>query len=463
MEVKKNIEDLEKELSAIQRKCILEPMTGDLHMHELKAQCSALNPQVLNDQILHGESENEEIKQMMSSYMNELQSFRCKTKLSSFTGRGDTLGPSPPSFSRLDIEFHDNWKDKTLEDLENFRKELACKPCFLTKVVISESLMVVFSIPQTKSFSLECVEKYCNRSREILRIALDTECIFPKVNKAKSTSERLLQACKHEDASLAKEVLNSETFSEMDLRCQDESGNSPLMLASLFGNEKTVHLLLSHKVHVDSRNYKGQTALMLASEKGYDSIAEILLDHGAAIDLEDDNKHTALTYAILGRHRKVVTILLSHGAQIDSKSQEMGETSQDENIQRAMVSRSTQSVVATQVEGFMVGILSALTNIVKNPNLASSLEKFQDNSEVASTNNFNTVQQTQSISDIVTLIQYLIQFLRGNLISTRKMVLIISLVILLFAFILFCLVWYPTVFIVSILAIASIFVLYNIL
>ena len=49
VEVKKNIEDLEKELSAIQRKCILEPMTGDLHMHELKAQCSALNPQVLND------------------------------------------------------------------------------------------------------------------------------------------------------------------------------------------------------------------------------------------------------------------------------------------------------------------------------------------------------------------------------------------------------------------------------
>ena len=323
--------------------------------------------------------------------------------------------------------------------------------------------MVVFSIPQTKSFS---VEKYCNRSREILRIALDTECIFPKVSKEKSTSERLLQACKHEDVSLAKEVLNSETFSEMDLRCQDESGNSPLMLASLFGNEKTVHLLLSHKVHVNSRNYKGQTALMLASEKGYDSIAEILLDHDAAIDLEDDNKHTALTYAILGRHRKVVTILLSHGAQIDSKSQEMGETSQDENIQRAIVSRSTQSVVAMQVEGYMAGVFSALTNIKKHPNLASSLEKFEDNSEVASTNNFNTVQQTQSTSDIVTLIQYLspiIQFLRGNLISTRKMVLIISLVILLFAFILFCLVWYPTVFIVSILAIVSILVLYNIL
>ena len=205
------------------------------------------------------------------------------------------------------------------------------------------------------------------------------------------TAERLLQACKHEDASLAKEVLNSGTFSEMDLRCQDESGNSPLMLASLFGNEKTVDLLLSHKVHVDSRNYKGQTALMLASEKGYDSIAEILLDHDANIDLKDDNKHTALTYAILGRHRKVVTILLSHGAQIDSKSQEMGENSQDENIQRAIVSRSTQSVVAMQVEGFMAGVFSALTNIVKNPNLASSLEKFQDNSEVASANNFNTV------------------------------------------------------------------------
>ena len=245
--VERDLHEINNEFSGIQRKYALH---SSMAIHELKEQCSALNPEILDD-LIH-KTENEEIKQQMKSYMAKLQSFRCKTNLASFAGTGEPLGPSPLTSSRLDIEFHDDWTSKTLEDLENFHSELSCKPCLLTRMIVAESLTVVFSIPQQSKPNLECLAKYLD-TKQILRIVVGSECIFPpEASKPKSTAERLLLACKHEDTTLIEEILNSETFSESDLRYQDESGNSPLMLASLFGNEKTVRLLLSHNAHVDS-------------------------------------------------------------------------------------------------------------------------------------------------------------------------------------------------------------------
>lgn len=138
-----------------------------------------------------------------------------------------------------------------------------------------------------------------------------------------STVEKLLLACKNEDISLIEKLLNSETVSESDLQCQDESGNSPLMLASLFGNEKAVRLLLSRRADTNFKNCNNQTALMLACENGYESIVEMLLNNGAKIEIENKTKYTALTYAASGGHKRVTEILISHGAQVNAKALEV--------------------------------------------------------------------------------------------------------------------------------------------
>lgn len=91
-----------------------------MDIHTLRAQCSALNPEVL--QQLIRETGEKECNQLMESYMSKLQSFQNQTKLQSFKGSGEQLGLAPQAYSRLDVEFQDEWMDKTLEDLEDFRK-----------------------------------------------------------------------------------------------------------------------------------------------------------------------------------------------------------------------------------------------------------------------------------------------------------------------------------------------------
>ena len=70
---------------------------------------------------------NPETKQLMEKYMEKLRQFRVKTKLGDFIGKWARR--CPLHFSELITELGGNWRDRTLEDLENFRIELARAIC----------------------------------------------------------------------------------------------------------------------------------------------------------------------------------------------------------------------------------------------------------------------------------------------------------------------------------------------
>ena len=64
-----------------------------------------------------------ETKQLMEKYAERLREFRAKTKLEDFIGKWARSSPS--HFSEFVSEMGGVWRDRTLEDLENFRIELA--------------------------------------------------------------------------------------------------------------------------------------------------------------------------------------------------------------------------------------------------------------------------------------------------------------------------------------------------
>ena len=111
------------------------------HLHFLEHNCSAivdatsvdaifgilgrywdfLNCGLLNE-VVH-QLGNDATKQLMEQYMKRLKEFRMKTKLGDFFGKATQN--IPPHFTTFVTELGEGWEERTLEDLEQFRKELA--------------------------------------------------------------------------------------------------------------------------------------------------------------------------------------------------------------------------------------------------------------------------------------------------------------------------------------------------
>lgn len=306
------------------------------------------------------ETGKEEYEQLMKSYVSKLQSFQSQTKLRSFKGSGEQLGLAPQEYTRLDVEFQDDWMDKTLKDLEAVRQYIPWKPCIMTRIVITESPTVVFSIPQPEEpLKLDSLAYYLN-TRQVRRVTIAGECKFPR--KEKSTAEKLLLACRSGDVLLIEKLLDSEIVSESDLQCQDENGNSPLMLASLFGNAEAVRLLLSRRADANFKNYKDQTALMLACENGYEPIVEMLLNYSAKIEIEGRNRCTALTYAASGGHIRVMETLISRGAQVNEKTFEVAT---DPSVRRILENHCVLYDLKQKSQMGFTGMMLGLMNLVK--------------------------------------------------------------------------------------------------
>jgi ankyrin repeat protein len=84
---------------------------------------------------------------------------------------------------------------------------------------------------------------------------------------------------------------------------------SKFLLACVFGFTEVVK---DPKVPVDAQNQYGRTALHLASTYGHDDIVQLLLDKGAKTDVLDDNGKTPLCLAVSGGHLRAAEILLEH-------------------------------------------------------------------------------------------------------------------------------------------------------
>ena len=80
-----------------------------------------LNCGLLNE-VVHRLGSNQ-TKQLMEQYTGELRRFRVKTKLGDFFGKATQI--IPPYFTTFVTKMGEDWRDRTLEDLQDLRKELA--------------------------------------------------------------------------------------------------------------------------------------------------------------------------------------------------------------------------------------------------------------------------------------------------------------------------------------------------
>ena len=107
---------LEQNRSAISNAQNIDDIFAILGRYWNYLNCSLLNEVV--HQLGSGET-----NKLMEQYMEKLRRFRMKTKLRDFIGK--STKKLPPHFTTFVTKMGEDWRDRTLQDLEEFRKELA--------------------------------------------------------------------------------------------------------------------------------------------------------------------------------------------------------------------------------------------------------------------------------------------------------------------------------------------------
>lgn len=109
----------------------------------------------------------------------------------------------------------------------------------------------------------------------------------------------------------------------------DTRGNNALMAVSFRGHVNAAEWLLDNtQCGVNYQNFAGQTALMMASLFGHQRIVKLLLVYGANPDLQDFQGNTAISLAQAQGLTDIVETIQSH-SHMDKKSASENDTPQD--------------------------------------------------------------------------------------------------------------------------------------
>ena len=99
---------------------------------------------------------------------------------------------------------------------------------------------------------------------------------------------------------------------------KDETGETPLLSASLGGHSDVVAILVERGAKTGSRNDRGLTPLHGAAYAGSLETVRLLVESGAAVnDAENVFKVTPLIVAAEEGHADVVSFLAGHGADLE--------------------------------------------------------------------------------------------------------------------------------------------------
>ena len=125
--------------------------------------------------------EDEELVCQKEQYLKKLQDFRCRTTVGDFMDQW--VSEIPQDYYEITLEMKDNWREKTLEDLERFRNQmnrLQCLEGHMVERVKSSSILLVLGVPE-HLFPLNVRDKdLCHLLREegVLRVMVDGECVL---------------------------------------------------------------------------------------------------------------------------------------------------------------------------------------------------------------------------------------------------------------------------------------------
>jgi ankyrin repeat protein len=104
----------------------------------------------------------------------------------------------------------------------------------------------------------------------------------------------------------------------IDVDLSNNSGETPLMMASIEGNLPLVKtLVLGHKAQLD---HIGWTPLHYACAKGHLEVAQFLVANGAIVDSLSVGNTTPLMMAVQSGNEQLVKILLDKGADLQLKN-----------------------------------------------------------------------------------------------------------------------------------------------
>ena len=105
-----------------------------------------------------------------------------------------------------------------------------------------------------------------------------------------------------------------------DVNAKDNSGDTPLLRALLFGHEEVAALLIAAGADVNAKTNSGRTPLHDAASWGHEEIVELLIAEGADVNAKADSiEFTPLHIAAREGHKEVAELLIDNGADVNAK------------------------------------------------------------------------------------------------------------------------------------------------
>jgi hypothetical protein len=116
----------------------------------------------------------------------------------------------------------------------------------------------------------------------------------------------VLEAVHSGDMAALKNLLGEEQY--VNYR-DDETGNTPLLVAASQGKMDAAKFLIEKGAYVNAVDREGQTPLMKAAVKGDMGMVELLLNKGADVRMSDMGGRTALYWALANKHDDIANLL----------------------------------------------------------------------------------------------------------------------------------------------------------
>jgi len=106
-------------------------------------------------------------------------------------------------------------------------------------------------------------------------------------------------------------------YGHADVDEEDNNMNTPLHIASKYGNHTIAQLLINNQANINFKNLNGWTPLHIACQNEQTEVVRDLLENGAKVNLTTQDSKTALHIACENDNKNIIQLLLDHKANID--------------------------------------------------------------------------------------------------------------------------------------------------